>query len=225
MAYRQLCAVTFALLGCVVACGGNTAGGSTQATTTDPQPPSNGDRAPNNASDQAPKSSGDPAPTNPDAPPGSSDTPAGSGAGGRIGQLCQQLCDRVAMSADDCTGNMNIFGMEGLCKDAGDCQVPADLPCQNEIAGLFDCLLGLASFCDGQQTNDEAKQCAAVLKPFTDCEKANTPTPTPIDDNPKGCYTAGGCDCANDCLKCSCKAGTDTMKQLACAQTDACMNP
>ena len=65
MAYRQLCAVTFAVLGLLpVACGGESTAGSVSTGTKD-QAPSNADQPPaSSSSDRAPSGSSDQAPSN-----------------------------------------------------------------------------------------------------------------------------------------------------------------
>ena len=102
MAYRQLCAVTFAVLGLTtVGCGGGTSSNGTNAPAGEQEPPTNADQAPNNATDTA--TNPDVAPSNPDGAPSSSDDTAGSG-GGRLGALCQKVCSTLTTLADDCSG-------------------------------------------------------------------------------------------------------------------------
>src|SRR6185436_13903101 len=98
------------------------------------QPPANADQPPSGG-DQAPGGSEAP-PSNPDSPPPSPDAPAGSGAGGRLGTLCRQLCSSLDSVVDRCSQGMNGLGLKLDCGGANACQVPAGaLPCENEIAG------------------------------------------------------------------------------------------
>jgi hypothetical protein len=240
VAYRQLCAVTFVMLGLVaVGCGGNTtttAGGS--ASPGDQQPPTNHDQAP--SSSDKPPSASDQAPASGTTPPSSADSPAGGGGGGHLGQLCQQLCSSLAGVADRCSNGMSVFGMDKVCSKANTCQVPANFPCQNEAAALFSCLIdNLDALCvhgtdssgqggsQGQQgPAPTATTCQDVLKTFTSCAAANAPpTPTPGTGTGKNCTSAGGCDCPNNCMKCQCQAGRDITKLQACGTSNACTMP
>ena len=131
---------------------------------------------------------------------------------------------------------MNGLGLKLDCGGADACEVPAGaLPCENEIAGLFECALdNLALVCapSGQDTPGDqpasaplpqsAAACQAALTAFTSCAEANhlNDTTDNTDQNPPG---GGDCNQGNACTKCVCKAGSDTTKLLAC-ESD-CANP
>ena len=230
MAYRQLCAMTLAVLGlAAVGCGGDT---NSQASSPEAaqQPPSNPDQPPGN-SDQASGNS-DQAPSNPDRPVNNANDPAGTGGGGRIGALCQELCSSLDRLSDQCDDMPMMGETNGLCST--DCQVPPNiLPCEQEITGVFSCLIdNLQLFCPMSDDNQQdpgpgrppaaASPCQDILRAYTTCAEAHGITDDdPGDDNnaPK-CSTAGGCDCPSDCMTCTCEAGTNTDALAACA--DAC---
>jgi hypothetical protein len=213
-----------------VGCGS----GTSSAVPTDAaeeQPPANSDQAPNNAGDTATNT--DVAPSNPDAAPSSSEDPAGSGGGGRLGALCEKVCSTLK-TIDDCSGGMTMVGMQDACSAEVNCQIPADLPCQNEIADAFDCIFdNLALICsagnDNQDPKPDANPCKDVARKLTDCAEASGLN---TDGNGNGngngnqgsCSEAGGCECASDCLSCLCDAGTDTDAQTACT-TGVCATP
>lgn len=226
MAYRQLCAVTFAVLGFItVGCGAGTSS-AVGTDATEEQPPANTDQAPNNAGDAA--SNPDKPPSNPDRAPTSSEDPAGSGGGGRLTALCDQICSTLETIANDCDIGMGtgMGGMEEVCSGDVQCQVPADLPCQNEIADAFECIFdNLALICadDDQEGpgGPMAEPCRDVGRALTQCTDANEPVgPGPGDGpgNQGNCTAAGGCErCENECATCSCEAGTDLTALQACA--------
>lgn len=228
MAYRQLCAVTFATLGWLaVACGGNT-GTNAAPDATEEQPPSNQDQAPN---DTDTASNPDQTPGNTDAPPSNVDDPAGSGGGGRLTALCERICDTIETLAEDCSDGMTDIGMGEACKAPVNCQIPVDTPCVDEIADAFDCIFeNLATICsdapgEGQQ-GPQAKPCQDVGRRFTMCAEQNGLTdPDPGEGNGNGnqrdCTEAGGCECPTECATCSCEAGSDLEELQACA-TGAC---
>ena len=225
MAYRQLCAVTFAVLGWVtVGCGGGTAT-TTATNTNDQQPPNNTNQPPSNA-DQA--TNPDKTPPSVDTPPASSEAPAGSGGG--LSALCKKICSTLSTFAGDCSSGMTTVGMTDLCSADVKCDIPGDIPCQTEIADEFDCVFSnLADICSGAQGAGNAAQaqpCRDVGRAYTKCAQANgltgsTDTPTDPGKPAAACTTAGGCACATDCATCGCKAGTDLAKIEACA-TAAC---
>ncbi len=219
MAYRQLCAVTFAVLGFVaVGCGGdtNTRPSSSEA---EQQPPSNSDQPPSN-SDQA--SNSDPVPSNTDQPPNNATDPAGSGGSGRLGTLCQQLCTSLDQLDSRCDRMPMMGDTNALC--SSECQVPANiLPCEDEIADVFSCLLdNLQLYCPmtdredppGKQ-NPATMACEDIIKTYNKCAAAHGITHDEDSKAPK-CSVAGGCDCPSDCMACTCAAGNNRADLAAC---------
>lgn len=232
MAYRQLCAVTFAALGLIaVACGGST-GTNAAPDATEQQPPSNPDQAPNET-DQA--SNTDRPPTSSDQPPSDTD-PAGSGGSGRLTALCEKICSTISTLADDCGDGMTMVGMGNVCSEEVDCQLPPDLPCQDEIANAFDCIfVNLAALCAaGQDENPEvprAEPCQDVGQAYLTCARANgliedngNGNGNGNGNNPPACTQDGGCDCPSSCTECTCEAGTNSTALSACFE-GACAQP
>lgn len=224
MAYRRLYAVTFAVLGLLaVGCGGDT-NGNVSASNAEQQPPTNKDAPPSN-SDRA--SNPDQTPSNPDQPTNNASDPAGTGGGGRLGTLCQDLCNSIERLGDQCGDGMSMMGdSKSLC--ATGCQIPANvLPCEQEIADAFSCLIdNLQLLCSTTNEADQeaaASICEDALKAETGCAKANGITDDNDNNTPAKCSKAGGCDCATDCLSCTCDAGADQKKLSDCA--DTCANP
>jgi hypothetical protein len=237
VAYRQLRSVTFALLGLVAfACGGNTtAATGTGSTPAGEQPPANPDQAPNGA-DQAAASSDTP-PPNPDGPPASADAPAGSGAGGTLQAVCQQLCSSISQVVDQCSQGVAKLGVGDLCSSS--CDIPPTVvPCASELASLLQCFIGsLDNLCAGVQSEaqgsapaprPDATQCDAATKAAQDCADANhidlssdmgMNMPPNVPDPTDACGKL-----TNACSKCTCQAGTDTAKLTTCFNT-ACANP
>lgn len=229
MAYRQLFAVTFAVLGLLaVGCGGDTNSNVSSGPDAAQQPPSNPDQPPSN-SDQA--SSSDPTPSNPDQPANNASDPAGTGGGGRLGSLCQELCSSLDKLADNCSNGMASMGdTKSLC--SSDCVVPPNiLPCETAIADVFTCLLdNLQLFCASVDNQDppagdpqpSAKSpCQDAVKTYTKCADDNHISDQPNGDNGNNGCVAPGCDCPTDCSTCTCQAGRDTKKLAACG-ADAC---
>lgn len=231
MAYRRLCAVTFAVFGLLAAgCGGDT---NTNVSGSDPaqQPPINKDQPPS-SSDQA--SNPDQAPSNPDQPINNETQPAGTGGGGRLGALCQDLCNSIEQLGDKCSNGMASMGdTKSLCS-AG-CVVPASiLPCEKEISDVFSCLIdNLQLLCTAVNNEDQsqpgrdpqpnASTCQDAVKSYTTCADAHGLNDDNTDNNAVKCSKAGGCDCPTDCASCTCDAGTDQDKLAACL--DSCANP
>jgi hypothetical protein len=207
-----------------VACGGGTATNAAPDATEE-QPPSNSDQAPNDTDDV---SSSDQPPANPDSPPNNSGDAAGSG-GGRLEQLCKRICDTIETLADECSDGMTDIGMGDACSAEVNCQIPPNTPCQNEIADAFDCIFAnISTICsdepggEGPGQGPAAKPCNDVAKRFTDCARDNGLTDNGNGNGngnnpPPSCTTQGGCECATDCLTCSCEAGTDLEDLQACA--------
>ncbi|HVY28077.1 MAG TPA: hypothetical protein VHB79_16080 [Polyangiaceae bacterium] len=238
--------MTFALLGSLaIGCGGAASNGTSGNGSGSGQPPNNAsDPTPNTGSgDQAPTSS-DQAPTNSDKPPASSETPAGTG--NSLGALCRRFCDELTGAATRCSNDLEVTGCDG--PDA--CQVPPEIiPCADEIGDFIGCAIdNLALVCPMATDNNgpgnntggtsgsaplpqqQTSPCTDSLKRYTDCAKAHG---IGDDDNmmtggmPMGCYPAGGCKmCANDCATCTCQAGADQDKLVACVQdTEICPPP
>lgn len=228
MAYRQLYAVTFGVLGLVaVGCGGNTNSSASGGPDAAQQPPTNPDQ-PSSNSDQA-SSSSDQTPSNADQPPNNASELAGTGGGGRTGTLCHELCNSVEKLGDQC-GGMPKGDTSNLC--SANCQLPASyMACEQQIGDVFSCYLdNLALLCAaathkqnppaGDQQPAAAVPCQDTLKVFSKCAETNG-----INDGnaAANCTTDGGCECTSECLTCTCKAGSDTKKRLACA--DTCATP
>lgn len=231
MALRKLFAVAMVLGGTLaVGCGGTT--GKSAFDPVDDDAPSNTDQPPANP-DQPSGSDDRPPSSNPDRPPSNPDSPGG----GRIQELCDKLCEVV----DRCDTGMNMGDAEvGELCGMGFCTIPAgtpvQVPCLDEIIGLFDCALSLPNLCaaDGSP-QDEANQrvCQDSLESFGTCFEVEYEPPTDNpdpgdddDDNPpvgQTCTPTGGCqNCASDCLSCYCQIADDEMPdQTMC--TEACM--
>jgi hypothetical protein len=235
VAYRQLCAVTFAVLGLVaMGCGGGTSGGTSGNTNGATQAPNNAtDQAPNGSGDQPPSTSGDQAPsTSTDTPPASSQDPAGTGDS--LSALCRRFCDELVSAAQRCSDEVEVTN----CGGPDSCKVPPGvLPCAQQIGDYVDCAIdNLQLVCGGSSgpgqgtggTNGNAplppqqvNPCLDQLKRYTSCAEAHG---IGDDDNmngnmPSGCYQGGGCKmCADDCAKCRCDAGSDVDKLTACVE-------
>ena len=231
MAYRQLFAVSFAVLGLfAVGCGGDTtsAGGTPSASDASP---ANKDQPPGSGSDQTPPSS-DRVPGNADAPPASADAPAGSGDTGQLVDLCQRLCGSIQTAVDQCSMGMSMAGIGDLCSAKVSCQVPASYPCVTEVVGLLDCFIAnFGALCGGKQA--QADFCSEQQNAVTSCTKTNGLDTAGSGGNDNGsgggpstaaaCTSAGKCKCPDDCTTCTCKAGTDLTKLSACATSSSCM--
>jgi hypothetical protein len=210
VAYRQLCAVAFAVLGWVTVGCGSGGGPNASPDAIDEHPPGSRDQPTNNASDPAPRS--EQAPINPDQPPNESGGLPSSGGGNAEGQ-CRDFCDSIA--GKDCTGAGKLTGaIRALCQSG--CVLSAeDRLCATEIAGAIGCLSSLSGLCTDGFNDDQEDACDASFKAVDTCEEANEP------DDPGACTTAGGCVCETTCLRCSCQAGTNIDALTACA-TGAC---
>jgi hypothetical protein len=206
-----------------VACGGGTATNAAPDATEE-QPPSNSDQAP---SDTDSVSSADQPPSNPDNPPSNAGDPAGSG-GGRLEQLCKRICDTIDTLVEDCSDGMTDIGMGDACSADVNCQIPPNTPCQDEIADAFECIFdNLSTICSDQPSQGQgARPCNDVGERFTDCARDNGLIDTPGDgngngngngNNPPSCTPQGGCECNDECLTCSCEAGTNLEELQACA--------
>jgi hypothetical protein len=201
VAYRQLCAVTFAVLGWVtVGCG---SGGGPDATPNpiNEQPPGNRDQPINNATDRPP--------TNPDQPPNSSGALPGPGGGGAEGQ-CRAFCNSI--QGKDCMGAGKLTAAIRAVCQAGCALTPQERLCANEIVGVVGCLSRLPGLCTDAFDEDQDDACDASIKAVNDCEEANEPQ-----ENQGACNTAGGCECETACQTCTCNAGMNVQALTACA--------
>lgn len=250
VAYRQLCAVTFAAVGLfIAACGGEsttaTKGGA--ATDSGKQPPINGDQPTNSASD-TPPANGDAPPTSTQRPPASSDTPAGTGG---VGVVCQRFCKAVSDLGERCGSDaMSSVGMDDVCDDLK-CEGIPPTPCDTELVGVFDCALDLLEqVCSAAQPSSPGSGggagagkpsstdiCTKELAAVQECAKANgldTGSDDDEGDNGDGppkmmpavsCSPAGGCgNCGTACATCLCKAAGDATKAQACTENE-CLAP
>jgi len=220
VACRQLGAMTFVVMALVaIGCGGG-AGTAVSASSNDTEPPPNRDQPPSSGSaDQAPSSS--------DQPPATTD-PAPGGAG-NLGTLCQKLCKSVADLGDRCAKLTGGLSLDKACGGANPCQVPANTPCQNEIASLFSCFIdNLDLACVPSDDNGssamkpQSAPCQDALKSFGACSDAQE---SADDGMVKNCTPQGDCECTNDCEKCLCKGIGDSQKSAECAQAGGACNP
>jgi hypothetical protein len=238
VAYRQLCAVTFAAIGLLCAACSGGPGGAVASSNND-RAPGNGDRPPSgtSAADAAPTSAdNDQAPISSETPPGTSDASAGNGS---LGALCEEFCTSLKNFSASCGGGAEE---DDLCS----CKVPNGYPCGPEAAAVFRCLTdtldGLS--CTGagsgsgagngdvpgngngngnaanppQPTDGVVDFCKTELDRATACGKAHG-----IDDSSDGdttqqhgCFQQGGCECDDPCQACTCKAAGNTDKITAC---------
>lgn len=201
MAYRQLCAVTFAVLGWVtVGCGSGGGGPDASPDAIDEHPPGNRDQPTNNAEQ---------APINPDQPPNE----AGGlpNEGGDVESECRAFCDSVA--GKDCTGGGKLNAtIRSKCPSG--CVLSAqDRLCANEIAGIVHCMSSLSGLCTDAFDEDQDSACDASFRALNACEEANDPD----DDTQGACNTAGGCACDTACEACECIAGNNAEAKAACA--------
>lgn len=236
MALRNFVVVAMVLGGTLaIGCGGAT--GKSSFDPVDDDAPASTDQPPTNL-DQPSGSTDRPPSSNPDRPPSNPDSPGG----GRIQELCDKLCAVV----DRCDIGMNMGDAEvgDLC-EMGFCAIPAgtavQVPCLDEIVGLFDCALSLPNLCAAEGSSQAAanqQACRDSLEGFGTCieNEYGTPIDNPGTDDDDGdddgdppvqqsCTPAGGCQgCASDCLSCYCQIADDpTPDQMSCVE--ACMLP
>jgi hypothetical protein len=235
VALRKLFAVALVLGGTLaVGCGGAT--GKSAFEPVDDEPPANTEQPALNP-DRPSSNTDRPPSSNPDRPPSNPDSPGG----GRIQELCDQLCELV----DRCDTGMNMGDAEvGELCGMGFCTIPAgtpvQVPCLDEIVGLFDCALSLPNLCAAEGSSQAAanqEACRDSLQTFGTCfENEYKP---PVTENPGSdddedddtppaqstCTPGGDClGCASDCLTCYCQiADQPTPDPMAC--NDACMLP
>jgi hypothetical protein len=121
---------------------------------------------------------------------------------------------------------MTDVGMENVCSSPDACQVPPNIACENEIAELFECVIdNLAAICtasgqgngNGNGNDGEAplppqqtSPCQDVMTRFEACAEANGLN----DDGPDNTNPCR--DAPDDCSRCTCEAGADQERQLAC---------
>lgn len=206
MAYRQLCAVAFLMLGFAgVACGGNTSASAADPTPSDDAPPSADDQPPSN-SDQVPPSADDQPPSSSDTPPSSPDSPGGGG--GRIQQLCEDACV-VLGRLSECEDGPEIDPMSNeVCRNGG-CSMAVDpgveVPCLDQLEGLFGCIARLPNVC--MPTQEQQEVCADQVEAFSECaEDQEPPNPDPDPDpDPPNCMPPS-CNCSGEaCSECLCE--------------------
>jgi len=212
VAYRQLCAVTFAVLGWVTVGCGSGSGSLAVPDVTDEQPPANPDQPTNNASDHT--SNADQPPANPDRPLHEPSGLPGTGDSGAE-TACRALCDSI--KDKDCKGPSGAV-TRAIC-NTGCVLSAAQQPCAAEFAAAISCLGGLDGLCTDALTEDQAASCDNAFDAADECDKAHQP---PDDDEGPPCSAARGCECGNDaCMTCACEAGTDSDALAACL-TDVC---
>ena len=214
MAYRQLSAVAFVVLGLVsTGCGKGTTLGAADADGTsdtppasaDDSPPSGADDAPPNSDDTPPASADDAPPTNPGAAPG----------GGALRELCEDACE-VLTAIAECQDGEDIDPMaREICSNNG-CAEAANttevIPCLAEIEGLFNCFANLPNIC--MPTEQQQAQCQGDAMAFSACAGEQEPPidePTPTER----CTMEMGCQCLTDCASCQCALGPDGAAQCA----------
>lgn len=218
MAYRQLRAVAFVLLGVVSGCGSGNGGSITEAPDPDASPPYN-EEQPSWNFDQPPASSEDHTPITPDAPPdNASESPGGDpgsppgGGGGNVEALCQEFCSRLlACPAVD--------GVPDVCE--ANCRIQSQIAgCESEAAQLFTCALGLGSLCgeDGDIVDVDDTVCDAADEAVEDCIDGQNPEPPPVGGG--DCTPAQGCACGGSaCLACTCAGIPQAQCADLCAAT------
>lgn len=208
MAYRQLGALAFVMLGWAgAACGGETGSG--------PAVPETADEAPGSPDGAPPSADG--------APPSSTEAPPVSADGDQLQQLCEEACDVFAAIAD-CPGAMAEFDGRSLCEDnaCATAAAPAGpVPCLNEIEGLFRCVASLPDIC--MPSEEQAAQCLDEVESFSGCVGSVEPGDTngePSTPNPSGICQPDTCnDCPTACTECTCEnadLGADVLE--ACAE-------
>jgi hypothetical protein len=137
----------------------------------------------------------------------------------------------LASFANDCNRGMTDVGMDDVCSSADACQVPPNIPCENEIADLFECVIdNLSVLCtatDQGNGNDgeaalppQTTPCQDVVSHFTACAEANGLNDDD-DQTTRGCFAAGGCECEDDCTRCTCEANGDAEEGAACFDVGA----
>jgi hypothetical protein len=229
VAYRHLFSTSFVALGlALAACGGDVASaGDNRGNATDQAPSSSGDQPPR-STDQPPVS-GDRPPGSTEKPPASADDPAGPG-GGRLGPLCTEFCAAIDQVVDECGMNDGEVAMDSLCSEEVSCeQIPAT-PCDAELADFLGCFIReLGGLCeavtpgtDGQPRAPSADDlCQPETRAVQACAEANgledgDGNGGPGGETPRVCTPMGGCACEDDCMTCTCRAGSDTSKIQAC---------
>jgi hypothetical protein len=203
VAYRQLCAVTFAVLGWVTVGCGSGSGPNASPNPIDEHPPGNRDQPTNNATDRLP--------INPDQPSNSSSGSPNQAGGGAAEGQCRTFC--ASIQGKDCTGAGKLTAAIRVACESGCVLSAQDQLCASQIAGALGCLSNLSGLCTDAFDEDQDDACDTAFKAVDDCEKANEPA--------GACNAAGGCECETACQTCGCKAGTNVQALAACA-TGAC---
>lgn len=215
MAYRQFRAAALVVFAVVVAgCGGNSIGGDGAPTTNDSVPPSADDPPPNSADDSPPSDEDSVPPSADDDPPSSPD----AAPGGRLQRLCEEAC-RVFENLAECEGGEDLDPMASeICRNNGCAAAaeapPAEIPCLDQIEGLFECFADLSDSCMPSQA--EAEQCLDEVEAFGECAEDVDPGQDPDPPNQGNtCTEEDFCQCDSLCDTCRCSNPDDT------AQCDA----
>jgi hypothetical protein len=214
VAYRQLCAVTLAVLGWLTVGCGSGSGAVAVPDVTEDQPPANPDRPVNNASDRS--SNADQPPANPDQPPSDSNgLPSTGGGGGNAEALCQTFCQSI--QGKDCTGAGGLNGAVRFLCNSGCVLSAEEQACASEIAQAISCISGISTICTDDFNQDQRDVCKDSFDAVDACGEAHQQP----DDNAPSCTDDGGCACDDPCATCRCNAGTDLQALAACG-TGAC---
>jgi hypothetical protein len=231
VAYRQLFAMTLAAGLGLTACGGETDIGKVSNAPGASQPPGNADQ-PKNDTDRPPTSTDRP-PTSTDQPPPSSEDSAGTGDGGRLGPLCTQFCAAVDQVVAECGMNDGDIAMDSLCSDEIDCSQIPSTPCDTEVAQLLSCFIQtLGGLCQAVNSEQQGPSADDLCRSETDAMAACSTANGLEDDEgqggmnpPQNCTPTGGCACADECTRCTCQAGSDTTKLVACGTAGGACAP
>lgn len=163
MAYRQLCAVTFAVLGLgVAACGGGPA--ASQTDDGSDQPPSSVDQAP--VSSEKPPGNPDQPPGNPDQPPSNPDqppsgNPTGNPPPNQPNADCQALCEQYG-DAQACQDETDRALVRPICTHG--CRIKAgEEGCESALLSAVSCVRALTGLCTEDGPGDAA---------VTNCQRA-----------------------------------------------------
>lgn len=221
MAYRQFRAAAFVVFAVVVAgCGGNSIGGDGAPSTNDSVPPSADDPPPNSA-DDSPPSSDDAPPSADDAPPSNPEAPAGGG--GRLQRLCEDAC-RVLENLAECEGGDELDPMATeICRNNGCAAAaeapPAEIPCIDQIEGLFGCFADLSDTC--MPTEEQAQECLDEAEAFSECADDVDPGQEPDPPNQGNtCTEEDFCQCDSLCDTCRCSNADNTSQCDALCEAD-----
>lgn len=206
MAYRQLCFVTFAMLGLwLPACGSGDVAGEVDPPKSD-QPPASGDQAPPN-SDQPPGNSDQP-PGNSDQPPGNPDQPLGPQPGQPSPSTwedeCDDLCDEYG-GAQECEANSASGALVRTICDHGCSVKQGEESCEATFVTAVKCVAGLSGLCtEAGPSAATAMTCQQAVSAAQACVLAAQP------GGGDTCNTAGQCECEDDCASCKCALGASS---------------